>query len=499
MTNLSEYWFECRRSSMYFSEDEETAMFRHPLLAHALGGYKGYKYTNSREAMEYAYACGFRYMETDVAMTDDGRLVCSHGWNEENCERTGMQYDPAFAHMTQEMFLAQKVNGLTTMDVGQLYAFMKEHEDLYVEVDPRSLSPEETRRVLGALKEAFQNDRSVLDRCLIQFYTRQMLETAKECYPVKYSQMLARRVELEDVEDFIDFCVRQDITAVAVKNVVVTEELIGRFRNAGLKVLVYSVDRWRRAAALLSMGADTICTNFIEMEAEEEMVMPKDRRTIYDRGAQSDIDQNKIVIFEGDRTLTENVVRDLQNSLKAAGQKREPLLIARPGCYPEDIGQINRYSPEVYREAALARMVIDLGSADQWLAGKREERQFWIGVSHLEDTASPQGFDLEPKDMAAEDMLLTHPLYRYQNLLIIEGKNEGRLLRRAYGYQNLLCQTDLENPERVAEVLSRAVLNVMAGRKCTEGIRCGSQAALYGKIFRYRRKLIRWLKKKKIL
>ncbi len=273
MNDNSGYWYACREKSSWHADQGAAApMFRYPLVAHALGGKKGKKYTNTLEALEYAYSCGYRFVETDLLLTEDGCPVLSHGFNEKNCKRLGMEYREEFDHMTGEMFLQQTVFGMRTMDAKMLYSFMKEHKDLYVELDMRELSGEETTRLLTAFKAAFCDDREALDRCILQFYNYEMCEAALACYPVTASMMLIRREYYDEIDKTIGFCREHGICAAAINNERINSEVVEKIKNAGMALLVYTVDNWQRASWLLANGADTICTNFIDMEFRGRML-----------------------------------------------------------------------------------------------------------------------------------------------------------------------------------------------------------------------------------
>ena len=55
-------------------------MFKNKYLAHALGGYEGYKYLNNEPALKAAIKNGHKYYEVDLTLTTDGHVVPSHGW-----------------------------------------------------------------------------------------------------------------------------------------------------------------------------------------------------------------------------------------------------------------------------------------------------------------------------------------------------------------------------------------------------------------------------------
>ncbi|MCR5067482.1 MAG: hypothetical protein K6A14_05435 [Erysipelotrichaceae bacterium] len=100
-------------------------MFNNKYMAHALGGYKGYKYLNNEPALKQAIADGHRYFEVDLCLTTDGHVVPAHGWSEKDCERSGMEYKPELRNMTRELFLRQSIHGMPTMDAEILYQYMK--------------------------------------------------------------------------------------------------------------------------------------------------------------------------------------------------------------------------------------------------------------------------------------------------------------------------------------------------------------------------------------
>ncbi len=63
--------------SVYYEDyKKDTLRF----IAHAGGGIKGYKYTNSLEALNENYNNGFRLFELDIIKTSDGKYVAAHDW-----------------------------------------------------------------------------------------------------------------------------------------------------------------------------------------------------------------------------------------------------------------------------------------------------------------------------------------------------------------------------------------------------------------------------------
>ena len=273
MKDNSLYWYECKRKSPYYEArmNLDMPMFHYPMLAHALGGIQNKKYTNTIDALEQSYQCGFRFAEADLLLTEDNVLVCSHGFDQRNCERIGMVWQPSFQNMTHSLFLKQSVAGMKTMDAAMLYDYMKSHEDLYLELDMRDLTADLIQKVIPAFLNAFQNDDSVIDRCLMQYYTEEMHEAAEAIYHFRHSMMIISERNADHFDEIITYCQKHGIGAISIKDILLEDESrIKKIKEAGLYILVFSVDKWSRAQWLLEQGVDTICTNFIELEYNDQ-------------------------------------------------------------------------------------------------------------------------------------------------------------------------------------------------------------------------------------
>lgn len=236
-------------------------MFKEQLLAHALGGYKGHTYLNTEECFFNAIQSGYKYFEVDLKLTTDGYLVCSHGWNKQNCDITGMKYDESFENMTYELFMSQKILGMPVMDAKRMYQLLVEHTDIYLELDLHSLNYNTAKVVATKLIEIFE-DKSVLERCLIQVNSIRMFKGIKSVYNFPIFQYVLIK-DIDDLDMYIDFCVENDINSLAIKKTFATPQNIRSIKDAGLGLLVFSVDNVNTARMLFGYGVDTVCTNFI--------------------------------------------------------------------------------------------------------------------------------------------------------------------------------------------------------------------------------------------
>ena len=240
----------------------EAPMFSNKYLAHALGGYKGYKYLNNELALKHSARLGHKYFEIDFTLTEDGYLVPSHGWNKANAERSGLVYSPDFEHMTKDLFLKQKVHGMPTMDTETLYRYMKKHPSFYWELDLHTLTKEKAIEVTQALLKDFHNDTELFDRFLVQANSPEMFEGIDSVYHFKYYQLFLKKgLPADDLDAAIDYCKSNGICSVALSAKDAKKETINLLKNNGLKILIYSLDDQKKADHLIKLGADTICTN----------------------------------------------------------------------------------------------------------------------------------------------------------------------------------------------------------------------------------------------
>ena len=250
--------------------DKKMPMFEHHFMAHALGGYKGHKYLNNEDALKYSLSQGHKFFEVDLFLTADHRVVPSHGWDEKHAKTCGMEYSPEFEHMTEEMFLRQKLFGMDTMSIATLYKYMKDYPDIYLELDLHAENDEDTSEVTKLLLEAFHNDEQVLDRLLVQAHPSRF-EAIDSVYHFKYYQTFLHKHPPEELfRDVLDYAVDHGIGSIALSVHDADENNIKRMNDKGLNVLIYTLDKYPKAEQLLSLGADTICTNTMSPKGERK-------------------------------------------------------------------------------------------------------------------------------------------------------------------------------------------------------------------------------------
>lgn len=240
-----------------------SAMFSNSLMAHALGGYQGTAYHNTRAAFEYAVENGHTYFEVDLSYTSDRRLVASCGWTREACELNGIEYHEDFADMTYELAMSLTVYGEPVMDARDLYQIVKDHPEYTFEIDFHKVEGDAARDRVQSLLEDFRYDDDVLERLLIQIYSQQMHQDIDSIYHFTHYQYLVG-MRMDRLDETVDYCLDAGICAVALRWNLATDAIVRKIKNAGLHILAYTVARDGAIAdALLASGIDTVCSDHV--------------------------------------------------------------------------------------------------------------------------------------------------------------------------------------------------------------------------------------------
>lgn len=243
---------------------EKPIFFQQKLSAHALGGINGQIYTNSSESMDQSISNGFSFLETDVRLTSDGKIVCTHEWSKKTYQNTGLTFNPASPAMSYATFMGTKIDGsYTPIDPSVIASFMLAHPNLYFEIDMHSLSRRTAEETTTQLCKEFNYNADLLNRLLIQVSSKDMFYGVTDIYHFRYYQFILSRSDISDIDDILAFCRSNKFVSVAAAPSLLTHDMLGKFNINGLCVLAYTVDNKAIAQHLLNSGADTVCTNFL--------------------------------------------------------------------------------------------------------------------------------------------------------------------------------------------------------------------------------------------
>lgn len=243
--------------------EEKPKFFDNQYMAHAGGGYENSIYNNTEVAIRNSIDNGFNFIEVDMLLTADDKLVCFHGWDKTTYKATGIDYEGT---PTYDEFMAWKIQGKhDTMDIDTFIDLMKEYPDLIIEIDLKKYGTKKTKIMIEQLVEVADYDETILDRILMQFTSEKAYFAIEEVYHFKYYQYFTYKSRIADeLEDVINFCKDNEITSIAVNHMVLTDDMIKTIKDNGFYLLAFTIDDKELAQEFLDRGADTICTNFIK-------------------------------------------------------------------------------------------------------------------------------------------------------------------------------------------------------------------------------------------
>ncbi len=273
--------FSDRRENLVLPEAEQTtkepeavapqprSMFDCGLVAHALGGIDGYTYLNSKEGFEDSYARGIRFIETDLFFSADGKLICSHGFKEDDVERMGSEDITVGNPSEYEVWNNIRFHDrYTTQDAEDILHYLENYPELYFEFDMRSLKGEEAYRMAEAVLECFGTDKELYQRVLIQVYSPEMYEIFKEVFDFPMMQFYMTKAFCKDIDTYIEFCKINEIASIAISDNYVTDTILEKLLNSGIRVMVHTVDDPIKAQEYFDKGVSLICTNYLYYNAD---------------------------------------------------------------------------------------------------------------------------------------------------------------------------------------------------------------------------------------
>lgn len=227
------------------------------LISHALGGIDGKAYTNSREAMELAYENGLRVFEADIQVLD-GDIVLMHDFAavEESC---GLDGD-----FGSDEYLASRIYGkYTPMSWQDVLSFMAEHPDVYLVTDTKyNQQPYMSYAISALTVQTCEYDASLLDRMIVQIYSRQMLDIVMDIYPFR-SIIYTLYLSEDSNETVAEFCTLSGVRVVTMSVTRHSQELVDLLETVDVHSLLHTINDPQQAELLLDSGITGLYTDFL--------------------------------------------------------------------------------------------------------------------------------------------------------------------------------------------------------------------------------------------
>lgn len=236
------------------------------MISHAMGGIDGYNYSNCLEGFLENYAEGHRIFEVDMEYTSDGRIVLWHHWDRPFCSKYKKGKKP-----TYEQFMNSKIyDRYTPMDLEALLKLMAEYPDIRVVTDSKytktSIVKKQFKTIVSTAKKLGVS--SVLDRLVVEIYTKDMFDVVDGVYHFKEYMMTLYKVfdkapSSSKLKSMARFCQRKGIATIAMYADWWKSRYANIIKSYGLDIALYTVNDAREAREYFDDGVNALFTDFL--------------------------------------------------------------------------------------------------------------------------------------------------------------------------------------------------------------------------------------------
>lgn len=224
-------------------------------FAHRGGDALGADIENTLKAFRSAHELGYRYMETDVILSADKKVVAIHGSkNLKEQVRTGLPLRSILQSLEyKEIRRRYKMGGEDIPLLGDLF---DEFDDIRVNIDPKT---DEVVRPLGRLLI----DRSLTDRIGIGSFSYRRTKGVAEILggQDRVCTAVGRLGAVASMARIALYLSRTRAACLQLPHEKVSESMVSMAHRQGLKLHVWTVNEMPRMRTALTMRVDGIMTD----------------------------------------------------------------------------------------------------------------------------------------------------------------------------------------------------------------------------------------------
>ncbi|MFD1363698.1 phosphatidylinositol-specific phospholipase C/glycerophosphodiester phosphodiesterase family protein [Lentibacillus salinarum] len=241
---------------------KEYSWTKHHLIAHAAGGIEGNKYTNSKEAFLNSYENGYKLFEIDLSLTSDKRLVARHGWDKPFGQSF---FRPSKVPEFNEFMNDPYYNKYTPMNFKMILDLLKEYPDIYVILDGKVKSPEDTKKLYEKVNDAVKDlDQSITNRIIPQMFYKEDVEIIRQYGFHDLLYVVGR--EDYTPESLVEFCMSNDINAVSLSKNRTNKSMIDKLSKHNIKIYMYTLNKKNTMKKYFEQGVNGFFTDFVTPE-----------------------------------------------------------------------------------------------------------------------------------------------------------------------------------------------------------------------------------------
>lgn len=261
----------------------QNPVWQDKMLATALGSLD-LKYTNMNSSITIGKSLqnGFRYLEADIRLTTDEKLVCVNGWStktykslnipEETYGKEGMPYQDF-------MNCRYYGNHYPVIDFMQLLEILKQHSGWELVLDIGRPSKERSKKYCQELKKIFQDQPELYQHCIIRVQTidaaEDFLKTEKKFRIMFYypEQTLREKEGITEVS-VRTFCQENHIQWISLNKetfFALENDSIAELKQYGQKICVFSCKTAEEILNAVRKGADLVGTFYITVNQMNQL------------------------------------------------------------------------------------------------------------------------------------------------------------------------------------------------------------------------------------
>lgn len=235
------------------------------LIAHAMGGLSGAKYSNSLEAFNRNYAQGMRVFEADFQVTSDHVMILRHDWSKTRGQK-GLLKEEGYIPTAEEFLSTPLYGKYTPLALSDLYELMKQHEDVYIITDTKGKKYDEVVSDFGLLVDTAKETGSLscLDRFIVQIYNDEMYDAVCSVYPFHAWIYTLYQRGTDNFEQLCQFCQEKKIPVITINYKKLEDEFLELADQYGLKIYLHTVNDEQAALSYYKSGIDGFYTDEIE-------------------------------------------------------------------------------------------------------------------------------------------------------------------------------------------------------------------------------------------
>ena len=156
------------------------------------------------------------------------------------------------------------------MDYMAVVDLLHEYPDIYIITNTKCADELSVYKQFSQIVDyAKQVDPEILDRIILQIYTKEMLDYVMNVYYFKSIIFTIYQIVWEP-EDIAKYCVKSGVKYITVSSGIIDREAIDLWRLVGIHVAVHTVNDEEEAQSFLKKGVEMIYTDFLLPESDKD-------------------------------------------------------------------------------------------------------------------------------------------------------------------------------------------------------------------------------------